>query len=85
MHCPSCGFENATAMKSCGECGQRLAETLARAAVTDPRSYTPKHFAEKILSSRAALEGERQQVTVPFAEELRQAGALNFSIRMGAR
>ncbi len=34
----------------------------------DPRSYTPKHLAEKILTSRAALEGERKQVTVLFAD-----------------
>jgi class 3 adenylate cyclase len=34
----------------------------------DPRSYTPKHLAEKILTSRSALEGEREQVTVLFAD-----------------
>src|SRR5262249_21745475 len=34
----------------------------------DPRSYTPKHLAEKILTSRSALEGERKQVTVLFAD-----------------
>jgi class 3 adenylate cyclase len=33
----------------------------------EPRSYTPSHLAEKILHSRAALEGERKQVTVLFA------------------
>ncbi len=33
-----------------------------------PESYTPKHLAEKILSSKAALEGERKQVTVLFAD-----------------
>src|SRR5215475_15461577 len=31
-----------------------------------PLSYTPKHLAEKILTSRSALEGERKQVTVLF-------------------
>src|SRR6266849_8910898 len=31
-------------------------------------SYTPRHLAEKILKSRAALEGERRQVTVLFAD-----------------
>ena len=36
--------------------------------VRDLRGYTPKHIAEKILSSRAALEGERKQVTVLFAD-----------------
>jgi class 3 adenylate cyclase/tetratricopeptide (TPR) repeat protein len=40
------------------------------AAATDSRlaSYTPKHLAEKILKSRSALEGERRQVTVLFAD-----------------
>jgi len=33
-----------------------------------PDSYTPRHLAEKILTSRAALEGERKQVTVLFAD-----------------
>jgi len=33
-----------------------------------PQSYTPKHLAEKILTSKAALEGERKQVTVLFAD-----------------
>jgi hypothetical protein len=33
-----------------------------------PESYTPKHLAEKILTSRSALEGERTQVTVLFAD-----------------
>jgi class 3 adenylate cyclase/tetratricopeptide (TPR) repeat protein len=36
--------------------------------LTTPRAYTPKHLAEKILNSRAALEGERKQVTVLFAD-----------------
>jgi class 3 adenylate cyclase len=30
--------------------------------------YTPKHLAEKILQSKSALEGERKQVTVLFAD-----------------
>ena len=34
----------------------------------DPRSYTPKHLAEKILASKSVLEGERKQVTVLFAD-----------------
>jgi class 3 adenylate cyclase len=33
-----------------------------------PRAYTPNHLAEKILTSRSALEGERKQVTVLFAD-----------------
>jgi len=33
-----------------------------------PESYTPKHLAERILTSKSALEGERKQVTVLFAD-----------------
>src|SRR4029077_3679227 len=33
-----------------------------------PQEYTPKHLAERILTSKAALEGERKQVTVLFAD-----------------
>jgi class 3 adenylate cyclase len=33
-----------------------------------PEAYTPKHLAERILTSKAALEGERKQVTVLFAD-----------------
>src|SRR5437899_1154398 len=31
-------------------------------------AYTPRHLADKILRSRSALEGERRQVTVLFAD-----------------
>ena len=34
----------------------------------EPLSYTPQHLAEKILTSRSALEGERKQVTVMFCD-----------------
>jgi class 3 adenylate cyclase/tetratricopeptide (TPR) repeat protein len=37
-------------------------------AFAPPQSYTPKHLAEKILTSKSALEGERKQVTVLFAD-----------------
>ena len=45
-----------------------MAEPSVRAPAPDPRSYTPQHLAEKILTSRSALEGERKQVTVLFAD-----------------
>ncbi len=38
------------------------------APARDPRAYTPKHLADKILQSKSALEGERKQVTVLFAD-----------------
>jgi class 3 adenylate cyclase len=40
----------------------------AAARFASAKSYTPKHLAEKILTSKAALEGERKQVTVLFAD-----------------
>ncbi len=40
----------------------------APAPERDPRDYTPKHLADKILQSKSALEGERKQVTVLFAD-----------------
>src|SRR5262245_40372990 len=73
--CPHCDFENPPGFAFCGKCGASLAE-LAPAAHspsltgTTPRLQTsiPAHLAEKILTSRAALEGERKQVTVLFAD-----------------
>jgi class 3 adenylate cyclase/tetratricopeptide (TPR) repeat protein len=68
LKCASCGFENPLAMKFCGECGKPLSELPKPLGQPEPRSYTPKHLAEKILASRSALEGERKQVTVLFAD-----------------
>src|SRR5499427_4298076 len=41
---------------------------LAHTPDQAPLAYTPAHLMEKILASRAALEGERKQVTVLFAD-----------------
>jgi len=65
--CPSCGATNPPENKFCGQCATPLLTTpLTKFAA--PGSYTPKHLAEKILTSRVALEGERKQVTVLFAD-----------------
>jgi len=40
----------------------------AAATFASPDAYTPKHLAERILTSRSAIEGERKQVTVLFAD-----------------
>jgi class 3 adenylate cyclase len=51
------------------ECGAPVAsKATAEPGFTSPESYTPKHLAEKILTSKTALEGERKQVTVLFAD-----------------
>jgi hypothetical protein len=68
--CANCGAQFSATAKFCSECahpaGQPAPSTPRRFGV--PESYTPKHLAEKILSSKAALEGERQQVIVLFAD-----------------
>ena len=66
--CPACGASNAPAQKFCGECGAALGPGAPAARFASPESYTPKHLAEKILTSKGALEGERKQVTVLFAD-----------------
>jgi class 3 adenylate cyclase len=53
--------------KFCGQCAAPLLPAPATKSAA-PDSYTPKHLAEKILTSKAALEGERKQVTVLFAD-----------------
>src|SRR3954454_8051819 len=69
--CPQCGRGNPPGSRFCTECGQALVAAASPAAISTlptPESYTPKHLAERILTSRAALEGERKQVTVLFAD-----------------
>ncbi len=71
--CASCGSNLPPAAKFCGECGApaagvALAQPGTSAPPRDPRAYTPKHLADKILQSKSALEGERKQVTVLFAD-----------------
>jgi class 3 adenylate cyclase len=61
-----CGHVNPSGSRFCNGCGQRVAG--APVAGRAPENYTPKHLAEKILTSRNALEGERKQVTVLFAD-----------------
>src|SRR5215467_9090787 len=66
--CRECGARNAPAQKFCGECGARLKPGASSRQFPSPEAYTPKHLAEKILTSKTALEGERKQVTVLFAD-----------------
>jgi class 3 adenylate cyclase/tetratricopeptide (TPR) repeat protein len=70
LTCPSCGFVNEGSEKFCGGCGAPIAGSAAapEGRFGPPESYTPKHLAEKILTSKSALEGERKQVTVLFAD-----------------
>src|SRR5262245_13237340 len=73
--CPQCGQANPPGSRFCNGCGTQLAgappsptPTQPASRYTSPETYTPHHLAERIISSRGALEGERKQVTVLFAD-----------------
>jgi class 3 adenylate cyclase/tetratricopeptide (TPR) repeat protein len=69
--CPQCGQRPRPGARFCPSCGHRLTVTqegVQESPPTPPRSYTPRHLAERILTSRGALEGERKQVTVLFCD-----------------
>ncbi len=64
--CPGCGQPITPGKKFCRSCGAPV--TAAPPRFSSPQAYTPKHLAEKILTSRDAIEGERKQVTVLFCD-----------------
>jgi class 3 adenylate cyclase len=67
--CAKCGRPLSQTAKFCPGCAHPAAQNLATPPrLSSPESYTPKHLAEKILTSKTALEGERKQVTVLFAD-----------------
>src|SRR3954465_10694127 len=75
LACAGCGFANEPDEDFCGGCGQPLGSPpnsspapVPQTRVASPQIYTPQHLAERILTSKAALEGERKQVTVLFAD-----------------
>src|SRR2546422_2424656 len=65
MKCPICQQDNPDGARFCNGCGTQLIAATPSAA---PQAYTPAHLAEKILTSRSAMVGERKQVTVLFAD-----------------
>jgi len=71
LACAGCGQVNPSGSRFCNGCGAKLGDPAPAGPeprFTSPATYTPKHLAEKILISQAALEGERKQVTVLFAD-----------------
>ena len=67
--CSNCGGQLLPTAKFCPECGHRVAGGgRPQPRPVSPDAYTPKHLAEKILTSKRALEGERKRVTVLFAD-----------------
>src|SRR5262245_56450148 len=68
--CLSCRHSNPAGSRFCNGCGVPLGtiQGAAESRFASPETYISKHLAEKILTSKAALEGERKQVTVLFAD-----------------
>ncbi len=56
------------AAKVCFKCATPVSAPGSVPRFGSPETYTPKHLAERIINSKAALDGERKQVTVPFAD-----------------
>ncbi len=68
LSCPKCNTELPAGAAFCFACGQPVTAAPATQRFASPEAYTPRHLAEKILTSKSALEGERKQVTVLFAD-----------------
>jgi len=70
LQCPNRKAKIPPGRKFCGECGFKLTEPAETPPIdyAQPQSYTPKFLADKILTSRSSLEGERKLVTVLFAD-----------------
>ena len=64
--CTNCRIEISPDAKFCHQCGKPTAHADSRDEAI--RAYTPKHLADKILTTRSALQGEHKQVTVLFAD-----------------
>jgi class 3 adenylate cyclase/tetratricopeptide (TPR) repeat protein len=68
--CPKCNFSNLIESNFCGKCGTPLEKRKEAPPIdySKPKSYTPKFLADKILTTRSSIEGERKLVTVLFAD-----------------
>ena len=65
--CANCAAPRSPTAKFCSECAHPVGQP-APARFAAPEAYTPGHLAERILTSKAALEGERKQISVLFAD-----------------
>ncbi len=64
--CANCGIDVSPDARFCHQCGKPTGSADRRNEAI--RAYTPKHLADKILTTRSALQGERKQVTVLFTD-----------------
>lgn len=74
--CSRCAAENAANANFCNQCGTALNQ-----AAPTRTPYTPPHLLERVLQHRSAIEGERKQVTVLFAD---LAGSTQLSAQVDA-
>src|SRR5262245_38678140 len=82
--CAGCGARLPEAARFCPGCGRPAEPAPASAATVadaEPASYTPPYLAEKILTSRTAIRGERKPVTVLFCDVV---GSTSLAERLGA-
>src|SRR5215475_2849157 len=66
--CPNCGWQVQSTANFCPQCGNALKAASDDSRFASPTHYTPQRLAEKILTTKSALEGERKQITVLFAD-----------------
>ncbi len=68
--CPRCSKTLPSGALFCDECGHDLRAPREPTPIdySRPQSYTPKFLADKILTTRSSIEGERKVVTVLFAD-----------------
>ena len=71
--CPSCGAGNPLENKFCGQCAAPLGKP-AQPRFAAPQSYTPRHLAERILTSKSSLEEGRAKRGPRSKGARRQAG-----------
>jgi hypothetical protein len=86
--CAACGAENLPGDKFCGECGRSVAAPAPSKSsdlsfdekISKIQKYLPEGLAEKILSQRDRIEGEKKQVTVLFCD---MEGFTSLSEKLG--
>jgi class 3 adenylate cyclase/tetratricopeptide (TPR) repeat protein len=70
IKCPKCDTVTPAGGKFCMSCGHNLEQGQEAKSIdfAQPQTYTPKFLADKILTNRSSIEGERKLVTVFFAD-----------------